>query len=103
MTTLTRVSRSTRVSFLYEALLTRRVRSRCQGRRVVLYDAIGPGEHACHWCGQTVTWDIVTAADPRSLFVDHVDFNKLNNDRANLVPSCWDCNIARTRARSGVC
>lgn len=70
--------------------------------RVVLYDAIGPGEHSCHWCGTLVTWDITTPADPRSLVVDHVDFDKLNNDPGNLVPACRGCNIARTRARAAV-
>lgn len=70
--------------------------------RVVLYDAIGPLWHPCHWCGAMVTWDITTPADPHALVVDHVDFDKLNNDRANLVPSCWGCNIARTRASAGV-
>ena len=70
--------------------------------RVVLFDAIGPGEHPCHWCGTLVSWDITTPADPRSLLADHVDFDRLNNDRANLVPACWSCNIARTRARSAV-
>src|SRR3990167_11499676 len=25
--------------------------------RIVLYDQIGPGTHACHWCGRLVTWD----------------------------------------------
>lgn len=70
--------------------------------RVVLYDAIGPGEHPCHWCSALVTWDITASADPRALVVDHLDFVKLNNDPANLVPACWACNIARTRARAGV-
>lgn len=69
--------------------------------RAVLYDAIGPGWHPCHWCDKLVTWDITVAADPKALVVDHLDFDKLNNDRANLVSSCWSCNIARTR-RSAV-
>lgn len=70
--------------------------------RVVLYDKIGPGEHPCHWCGTLVTWGVTTAADPAALLADHVDFDRLNNDPANLVPSCWSCNITRTRARAGV-
>lgn len=24
--------------------------------RVVLYDAIGPGPHPCHWCGKLLDW-----------------------------------------------
>lgn len=58
--------------------------------RMVLYDAIGPGGHKCNWCPRIVTWLV-------DLQVDHVDHNPLNNDRANLVPSCGPCNVARNR------
>lgn len=60
--------------------------------RKVLYDKIGPGAHPCHWCGASVTWD-----SGYSLTTDHVDFDRSNNDPANLVPSCNPCNAARTR------
>lgn len=70
--------------------------------RIVLYDTIGPGEHPCHWCSKLVTWDVTTPADPRALVSDHLDFDKLNNDPANLVPACWACNIARTHRRAAV-
>ena len=36
-------------------------------------------------------------ASRRALVVDHLDFDGLNNDPANLVPSCHPCNAGRTR------
>ena len=56
--------------------------------RVVLYDAIGPGEHPCRWCGTPVTWGV-------ELQADHVDGNRANNIRENLVQSCPGCNTRR--------
>jgi len=61
--------------------------------RGVLYDAIGPGPHPCHWCARSLPWQGKTAAD--CINVDHLDFNRLNNARQNLVPSCLDCNTKR--------
>lgn len=63
--------------------------------RAVLYDAIGPGPHSCHWCGKTIYWD---AAAAERINTDHLDWNRLNNDAANLVPACLDCNTKRRRA-----
>lgn len=63
--------------------------------RVVLYDAIGSGPHACHWCGRTVDWQPNASAS--LLEVDHLDADKMNNDRTNLVPSCGGCNRHRAR------
>lgn len=63
--------------------------------RQVLYDAIGTGDHPCHWCGATVRWDWTDHID--MLNVDHLDEDKGNNDRGNLVPSCGNCNRARSR------
>lgn len=60
--------------------------------RAVLYNSIGPGEHACHWCSQPVEW---SALGPRKLVVDHLDNNKLHNDASNLVPACHACNSTR--------
>ena len=58
----------------------------------VLYEAIGPDHPECHWCGKQLVW-----RGPRSVVVcaDHLDDNKINNDLANLVPSCIKCNWDR--------
>lgn len=61
--------------------------------RVVLYDKIGPGEHPCHWCGAAVRWETGRAA---GITADHVDFDRSNNNPANLVPSCNACNVRRS-------
>lgn len=61
--------------------------------RAVLFDAIGDGPHPCNWCGRTLAW-----RDKRISYkinVDHVDTDRLNNDRANLVPACMECNTRR--------
>lgn len=64
--------------------------------RAVLFDAIGPGEHPCHWCHTTVSWDKSYPRSMVGLVVDHVDENPGNNDPSNLVPSCAPCNLARS-------
>jgi len=61
--------------------------------RIVLYDKIGPGEHPCHWCGETVSWDI--RKGPGALETDHVNATRDDNRPGNLVPSCKSCNIKR--------
>lgn len=65
--------------------------------RLVLFDLLGPGEQECHWCSTTVTWSESWPVSRRALVVDHLDFDGLNNDPANLVPSCHPCNAGRTR------
>lgn len=74
--------------------------------RKVLYDAIGPGPHPCHWnhfssCGKTeLTWGGINGIQ-----VDHLDGDKTNNDLANMVPSCLACNrrgIRSVVARGGL-
>jgi len=55
--------------------------------RLVLYNAIGPGPHACEWCGKETAW--VDA------HVDHLDRNRRNNIRQNLLFSCAACNQQR--------
>jgi hypothetical protein len=66
--------------------------------RKVLYDAIGGGPHACHWCGKQCNWH----AEARSerLTADHLDWDRQNNDPANLVPSCLPCNSKRYETRT---
>lgn len=61
--------------------------------RVSLYDEIGPGPHACHWCKAIVNWE--TGLVPGALIVDHLDWNIENNLPENLVPSCLNCNSHR--------
>lgn len=59
--------------------------------RKVLYDAIGPGPHQCHWCSKTLEW-----GGRYGLQADHLDGDRLNNDPENLVPSCPGCNMKRS-------
>jgi hypothetical protein len=63
--------------------------------RLVLYEAIGPGEHPCHWCSTLVDWSKRYPADQAALVVDHLDWNRANNELANLVASCPPCNSTR--------
>lgn len=63
--------------------------------RVVLYDAIGSGEHPCTWCGKVVSWEKSWPRDRDALVVDHLDGDRLNNELENLVPSCQPCNSKR--------
>lgn len=62
--------------------------------RMVLFDAIGPGSHACHWCGRLVTW-LLPIDNPDTLEVDHLNGVKDDNRIDNLVVSCGDCNTTR--------
>jgi hypothetical protein len=67
--------------------------------RKLLFERIGPGWHPCYWCGEPVEWrrgGLTVGA----LVADHVDHDKLNNDPANLVPSCNPCNAHRLRGES---
>lgn len=65
--------------------------------RLILFAKIGPGEHPCHHCGKLVSWDVSLRDDhTRALVADHLDFDKLNNEPANLVPSCNLCNSTRS-------
>lgn len=73
-----------------------RVQGKVLEHRRVLFDLIGPGPHPCHWCSVPVDWSY--GLDPEDvLVVDHLDFDGLNNEPSNLVPSCHPCNSARTR------
>lgn len=59
--------------------------------RMVLYDKLKASDAPCFWCAKMLVWG-------RTLCVDHMDFDKLNNDPANLVPSCSSCNVKRFNA-----
>jgi hypothetical protein len=58
--------------------------------RKVLYDAIGPGPHPCHWCSVVLTW-----GGMKGIISDHMNRNKRDNRPENLVPSCQTCNTTR--------
>lgn len=62
--------------------------------RKVLYDAIGPGPHECHWnCGKLLEW-----GGHDGIYADHLDGDVSNDDPENLVPSCNPCNARRAKA-----
>jgi len=61
--------------------------------RMVLFDAIGPGVHACHWCGTDVEW--ARKGEPRELQPDHLNGDGADNRIENLVPACRSCNSGR--------
>jgi len=63
--------------------------------RKVLFDLIGPGTHACHWCHKPVTW-LMPIGDPSNLQVDHLNGVRDDNRPENLVPSCPSCNATRS-------
>lgn len=70
---------------------------RAYEHRVVLYDAIGPGEHSCHWCGVAIHW--AAKGDPGELQPDHLNGDGADNRIDNLVPSCRGCNTTRAIQR----
>lgn len=61
--------------------------------RVVLFDAIGEGPHACHWCGIEVHW--FPSDGDKELQPDHLNSIRDDNRPENLVPSCRGCNTTR--------
>lgn len=69
--------------------------------RMVLFDAIGYGPHACHWCGTEVDWK--PKGTPGELQPDHLNNQGDDNRLENLAPSCRACNAGRAiqaRARA---
>ena len=67
--------------------------------RRVLFGKIGPGQHPCYHCGKVVSWEKVYPKSLDGLVVDHLDFDKKNNDPSNLVPSCALCNLRRHKPK----
>lgn len=65
--------------------------------RLVLFDTIGYGPHACHWCEAEVDW--LPKGDPRCLQVDHLNNDGGDNRPENLAPSCMSCNSGRAIQR----
>lgn len=65
--------------------------------RLVLYESIGPGTHACHWCDQPVVWH--RGGDQPQIHVDHLDDDGSNNELSNLLPACAHCNATRNGQR----
>lgn len=63
--------------------------------RLVLYDKIGPGPHACNWCGTEVDWK--RGLVPGALIADHLNWNRNDDSPENLVPACNPCNVNRQR------
>jgi len=61
--------------------------------RKVLFEKVGPGDQACHWCGVPLAWFPKPGVE--RLLTDHVDGDKWNNDPDNLVPTCNRCNVTR--------
>lgn len=67
--------------------------------RMVLFDAIGYGPHACHWCGTEVDWK--PKGEEGELHPDHLNGYGDDNRLENLVPACRRCNTTRgAQARS---
>lgn len=66
--------------------------------RLVLYDKIGPGKHACNWCGTSIEWMPGAGPVPGAIMADHLDWDRTNNAPENVVAACHNCNAHRTRA-----
>jgi len=66
--------------------------------RLVLWEAIGPGEHPCYHCQRTVSWDH-GKGHPDTLQVDHLNNMGDDNRPENLVPCCTGCNTLRAQQR----
>ncbi len=70
-------------------------KGRVYEHRAVLYAVIGPEDHPCHWCGETLSW--FAEERKRRIVVDHLNHERSDNDPANVVPSCGPCNTSRER------
>lgn len=66
--------------------------------RHVYYNKTGGKPDKCCWCGLRLKWyaRLHRRDWPEDyLVVDHLDFDKKNNNETNLVPSCSSCNDGR--------
>lgn len=70
--------------------------SRVYLHRLVLFEALGPEIQECNWCGVLLDWEL-RPPNPSALVVDHLDHDRRNNLRTNLVPSCQSCNLKRKK------
>lgn len=61
--------------------------------RMVAYEKFGPGRQRCNWCYGEVIWN--AQLQKYWVVVDHLDFDRSNNDPTNLVISCHHCNWKR--------
>lgn len=52
----------------------------------VAYNVYGPGPHRCVWCGAAIDWKFRNPKRVGKIVVDHLDFDKHNNDRSNRLP-----------------
>ena len=66
--------------------------------RLNLWERIGPGPHACHWCEHEVDWRPGDQHAPDALIADHLNWDTTNDSADNLVPSCNTCNSHRRKA-----
>jgi len=71
------------------------VRGQVLAHRRVLYDALGPDDQPCHWCGWVLPWRHENGVK-WCINVDHLNADREDNQRDNLVPSCWFCNANRS-------
>lgn len=60
--------------------------------RLMLFEKLAGRDARCHWCDAPVAWG-------STLMTDHLDFDRANDDPANLVPVCASCNSSRQMVR----
>lgn len=63
--------------------------------RFILYEKIGPGLHPCTWCKKPLVWQ--KGLSSNGIEADHLNWNRLDDQPNNLVPSCGVCNKRRQR------
>jgi hypothetical protein len=68
--------------------------------RVVLWEKTAGCDQDCFWCGRALGW---FARGKARLVTDHLDGNVANNNPANLVASCSNCNAGRDHKPKSMC